>query len=391
MKSSFSRRYRRNRQTTHTEGNFFKKESSESSFFNAPATTPFFATGTQTIQRKCDKCEQEEKQQHKLKDEDGKKIQRKEVPASGPVASVNSFVNTLRGGGQTMPGELSYHFKSRMGHDFNNVFLHTGSQAAHSAKSINAKAYTVGNHIVFGAGQYQPDTYEGKKLLAHELVHVAQQRNNKSGIYRMSANANETTTEGEAKEEEPLAGFSTSGQGEVTYENKRDFANCDGVRVQGHTDANYSHTYSFSGSATRGSDCTGCAPANCISDAGTITSTFTASPTITLPQVPAGLNDCETQAVQAFINGTLNAHEQQHVAAFNTYAGTVTTPYVYNGCQSGEDAFIRGRHNAIESARRAASNAASAALDANGANIFTVTCNCPDPTPPTQSTQDGSE
>jgi hypothetical protein len=63
------------------------------------------------------------------------------------------------------------------------------------------------------------------------------------------------------------------------------------------------------------------------------------------------------------------------VAAFNTYIGTVNTPYTYTGCLSGEDAFIRGRHNAIESARRAASNAASAALDPFNA---TIPCDCPE-------------
>src|SRR5690606_8262112 len=56
------------------------------------------------------------------------------------------------------------------------VRIHTDSRAVQSAKQINALAYTSGNHIVFNAGQYQPGSDSGKRLLAHELTHVVQQR-----------------------------------------------------------------------------------------------------------------------------------------------------------------------------------------------------------------------
>lgn len=58
---------------------------------------------------------------------------------------------------------------------FSRVRVHTGEQAAESARAVNARAYTVGNHIVFGAGSYFPETKDGRRLLAHELAHVAQQ------------------------------------------------------------------------------------------------------------------------------------------------------------------------------------------------------------------------
>ena len=64
---------------------------------------------------------------------------------------------------------------SQGGFDFGGVRLHTDGQAAASAAAIGAKAYTIGNHIVFGAGQYRPETAEGRELLAHELAHVVQQ------------------------------------------------------------------------------------------------------------------------------------------------------------------------------------------------------------------------
>ncbi len=65
--------------------------------------------------------------------------------------------------------------ESRFGNDFSNVRIHAGPQAASSAKAIDARAYTAGSNVVFGAHQYQPGTPSGRRLLAHELVHVVQQ------------------------------------------------------------------------------------------------------------------------------------------------------------------------------------------------------------------------
>jgi hypothetical protein len=59
--------------------------------------------------------------------------------------------------------------------DFSHVRLHVGSEAAASARELNASAYTVGNNIVFADGHYSPNTMEGARLLAHELAHVVQQ------------------------------------------------------------------------------------------------------------------------------------------------------------------------------------------------------------------------
>jgi hypothetical protein len=322
------------------------------------------------IQRKCDKCEEKEKAQDKKKEED-KNVQRKEVAAPAAVTRASTIAGAISSGSQYLPPALSYHFGSRMGHEFGDTKIHTGSAAAQSAKAIHARAYTLGNHIVFAEGQYQPDTYEGKKLLAHELVHVVQQKDG-TALYRQSDETSEPPTEEGAAEETPIA---TSGSGEQRFENQRDFANCAGVSVKGWTDANYSHSHSFSGSARLTKGCKGCGDEECVSDSGTIVSVFDANPSVTLPDVPDGLNECEAKAVETFINGTLNAHEQQHVAAFNTYKGKVTTKFTYTGCLADEAAFVETKHNAIESARRAASNARSAKLDPFNPPI---PCKCPD-------------
>lgn len=67
------------------------------------------------------------------------------------------------------------YFAARFGHDFSAVRVHADGPAAASAAALNARAYTVGNDVVFGAGEYRPATASGRRLLAHELVHVAQQ------------------------------------------------------------------------------------------------------------------------------------------------------------------------------------------------------------------------
>jgi hypothetical protein len=63
----------------------------------------------------------------------------------------------------------------RFGYDFGSVRIHTDTRAADSARAVDAEAYTVGPHVVFGAGRYQPDSPGGRRLLAHELAHVIQQ------------------------------------------------------------------------------------------------------------------------------------------------------------------------------------------------------------------------
>ena len=80
------------------------------------------------------------------------------------------------GSGQALPVPLRGDMETRFGADFGDVRLHTDRGAAASAAALNASAYTAGADIVFGGGQYRPDTRAGRRLLAHELTHVLQQR-----------------------------------------------------------------------------------------------------------------------------------------------------------------------------------------------------------------------
>jgi hypothetical protein len=181
--------------------------------------------------------------------------------------------------------------------------------------------------------------------------------------------------------EDEMAVTPTFSEREGAEQNTRHFANCEGVSVSGHTDANYGNSMTAPGSSAPAKDCSDCSGEECVTNNGTVISTFTTNPQVTLPSVPSGLSECEAKAVENFINTTLMAHEQQHVAAFNTYRGTVKTPYKYKGCASGLDAHTQQIHDNIEAARKTRSDAKSAALDANGANIFNIKCKCPDPEP----------
>ena len=82
---------------------------------------------------------------------------------------------SFRGKGEPIPAPVRDDFERRLDCDFGAVRLHRGSEAAASAGALGARAYTFGRDIVFGAGQYAPDSRSGLRLLAHELVHVVQQ------------------------------------------------------------------------------------------------------------------------------------------------------------------------------------------------------------------------
>ncbi len=75
-----------------------------------------------------------------------------------------------------LPTQMQRSLGPLFGHDFSRIRLHTDAPAAMSARALHAAAYTIGDDIVFGEGRYQPGTFSGRRLLAHELAHVVQQR-----------------------------------------------------------------------------------------------------------------------------------------------------------------------------------------------------------------------
>ena len=102
--------------------------------------------------------------------------QRRAAPGgTGSMEATPMVHSVLAAPGQPLNASTREFFSSRFGHDFANVRVHADAGAAESARSVHALAYTVGNDVVFGTGQYAPGTRAGQQLLAHELAHVVQQ------------------------------------------------------------------------------------------------------------------------------------------------------------------------------------------------------------------------
>ena len=123
-----------------------------------------------SVQRKCAHCEEEEKKKMP--------IMRKAESGGGFETSpaFSSQLSNTKGSGQVLPNETKGFMESRFGRDFSQVRVHTDGQAADMNRDIQAKAFTHGSDIYFNRGQFTPNTERGQRLLAHELVHVVQQR-----------------------------------------------------------------------------------------------------------------------------------------------------------------------------------------------------------------------
>ena len=127
-------------------------------------TKPLASQITPFVQRQVEEEEEEEMLQAKSMAD-----ATSEVPND-----LESQINAIRGGGRSLAESERAYFEPRFGVDFSQVRLHTDSQAAESAR-----AFTVGQDVVFGAGQYAQGRSEGRRLVAHELTHVVQQSGKK--------------------------------------------------------------------------------------------------------------------------------------------------------------------------------------------------------------------
>ncbi len=145
----------------------------------------FRATPVAQVQRACAECEEEEEGRHVSADGVGRGVllqtkragggARPEAGKSGGATESDASRVTDMRGGEPLGESVRAYFEPRFGYGFGRVRVHAGGAASEAARSVNALAFTVGRDIVFGAGQYAPGTSEGRRLLAHELVHVVQQ------------------------------------------------------------------------------------------------------------------------------------------------------------------------------------------------------------------------
>jgi hypothetical protein len=118
-------------------------------------------------------------------------VQRSELPsrAVGGVAELDRLAagvpgtqapgivyEVLQSSGRSLDSPTRASAQRRFGFDFSHVRIHTDDRAAESARAVHARAYTVGQHIAFGANEFSPSSDRGRRLLFHELTHTLQQR-----------------------------------------------------------------------------------------------------------------------------------------------------------------------------------------------------------------------
>ncbi|MEH2141732.1 eCIS core domain-containing protein [Nostoc sp.] len=133
----------------------------------------------------------EDEEELQMKSLDSSTLQRQEVPEdekelqmkpmvqrqAGMAATpdLQASINQARGGGQAMADNIRHPMEVAFGTDFSGVKVHTDGQSDQLNRSIQARAFTTGQDVFFGQGEYNPGSRGGQELLAHELTHVVQQ------------------------------------------------------------------------------------------------------------------------------------------------------------------------------------------------------------------------
>lgn len=131
-----------------------------------PGAEAVVSAAPASMQRQCVDCEGQDRL-----------LQTKPVGGAdaGGARAPASVDAVLRSRGRGLDAGTRSFFEPRFGRDFSAVQVHSDTAAQQSAREVNAQAYTVGRHIVFGADRYRPQTDAGRRLLSHELAHVVQQ------------------------------------------------------------------------------------------------------------------------------------------------------------------------------------------------------------------------
>ncbi|NVK64909.1 MAG: DUF4157 domain-containing protein [Flavobacteriales bacterium] len=119
---------------------------------------------------------QEEEEVAQTKEEEESIQTKAQARPNSATPSLESRLNNSSGRGKKLTGKTKNEMESGFGNDFSNVNIHTDQNAAQMSQELGAKAFAHGNDIYFNKGQYNPESSEGKHLLAHELTHTIQQK-----------------------------------------------------------------------------------------------------------------------------------------------------------------------------------------------------------------------
>lgn len=102
--------------------------------------------------------------------------------SASTFTSPPSVDRVLSSSGRPLESSLRKDMENHFDRDFSRVRVHSGTAAEQSAREVNANAYTAGNNIIFGTGQFAPGTHGGRRLIAHELTHVVQQQSTDNAL-----------------------------------------------------------------------------------------------------------------------------------------------------------------------------------------------------------------
>ncbi len=142
----------------------------------SPRSRPSITGTNRQAARKCDGCsDNPQNRQCAACDNEGEQLLTKPTADGPKAAEAPAVVHHALGSPQrSLDPATQTFFQARTGFDFSAVSVHSDQTAWSAAQAIGARAFTVGRHIVFGRGEYDPSSIRGRHLLAHELAHVLQ-------------------------------------------------------------------------------------------------------------------------------------------------------------------------------------------------------------------------
>lgn len=149
------------------------------------------------------------------------------------------------------------------------------------------------------------------------------------------------------------------------------------IDLEAETKADFTKPPDYSTSdtkTTRGTQCAGCPPENCVHVSGTLTTTYTVTTKIYMPEMPDGLSPCETKKVRTAMDTVLLPHEKEHVAAFEQYNGTTERQYSFDTCKEAISDKLKAMVNKEAGERKAKAEKDSAALDPFVVNVDLDEC-----------------
>ncbi|MGH4027244.1 MAG: DUF4157 domain-containing protein [Pseudonocardiaceae bacterium] len=143
-----------------------------------PPSTLSVSGGPDTVRRSCAQCANGDDEGccgGKRLTPDVEVLGKSAGPGSTMTPEADMGIRALSGRGAALPTSEQRFFGTHLGHSFANVRVHTDAEAGRAARALGARAFTHGSDVAFAPGEYAPATESGRRLLAHELVHVVQQ------------------------------------------------------------------------------------------------------------------------------------------------------------------------------------------------------------------------